>query len=373
MTAQEYKLRLSSILERAENTFGEDMTRTAELNTIKEALDSVPTSIGKDDVAMHQIDNIKESLIQLLKQILEDTQIAFVEMEEPDKNEKELFKHYLLDLKEYRQNLISPSSDMRVKVNTSLRRSKTTLLNELQSQAIIFPTECLDTILECQEVQQENGADWVVHQINEALNTLLEKVNERLCVSFDTVNEILGSEINSLETTYTQAIKLDRTNSSLVSDDIFGLARQALPSIGIGSLGYGAAACLLGPIAGIVAGLTAGGLFIWKSQSSTSKQKKIMELKQRLAPKITLAMTELKTYVAERYEEFEDSLNKSIETMTETLSKEIQDCLDALKSCELDTKRFESKEVLLNNRMTALETYIKQIEILNTNPFKINR
>ncbi len=155
-----------------------------------------------------------------------------------------------------------------------------------------------------------------------------------------------------------------------MSDDMVGLARQALPSIGIGSLGYGAAACLLGPIAGVVAGLAAGGMFIWKSQSSANKQKKIMELKQQLSPKITLAMNELRTYVAERYDEFEEAVAASIESVSEAISKEMQDCVDALKSCEQDSKEFDSQQVLLNNRMNALETHIKQLEILNTNPFE---
>lgn len=372
MTAKEYKSRLSSILDRVKNTVGDNPERCLQLDAIYENLVSVLCENGAEEEIMHNIDNTKQSLILLLKRELEATQIEFVEMGESDDSDKELFKTYLLDLKEYKQNLISPSSDLRVKVSASLRRSKINLLNELQSQAIIFPTECLDTILACEEVQQENGANWVIEQINEALNTLLEEVNARLSTSFNAVNELLGSEIKSLENTYTQAINLGMTRSSSMSDDMFGLARQALPSIGIGSIGYGATACLLGPIAGIVAGLTAGGLFIWKAQSTSSKQKKIAELKQQLAPKITLAMTELKTYVTEKYEDFEEELNRSIDMMAETLSKEMQDCVDALKSCEQDTKHFETLEIRLNNKMTALESYIKQLEILNTNPFKLN-
>ena len=155
-----------------------------------------------------------------------------------------------------------------------------------------------------------------------------------------------------------------------MSDDMFGVARQALPSLGIGSLGYGIAAVMLGPIAGLIAGLTAGGLFLWKSQSSMAKQKKISEIKQQLAPKITLAMNELKTYVLERYDEFEEGISESVKTMVELIDNEMQDCVDALKSCDNDRKAFDAQQVQLNNTMNAVETYIKQLEILNTNPFE---
>lgn len=368
MTPQEYKSRQYSALTRVESILDATGLK-AETDTLKESLASALEQELTEDEANALLDKVKSQLVSLLNQALENTQIAFVEMEEPDQSDKELFMKYLQELKEYRKEFSSPTSETRKKINTLLRRSKTNLLNELQSQAIIFPTECLDTILACREVEQENGANWVVEQINEALNTLLEEVNSRLNSNFKAINEILDSEIEALETNYTLNINLGRQNSNSMSDNIFGLARQALPSIGIGSLGYGAAACLLGPIAGIVAGLAAGGLFIWKSQSSANKQKKIMELKQQLSPKITLAMNELKTYVVERYDEYEEAVATSIETMNEAIAMEIQDCLDALKCCEQDSKDFYSQQVLLNNRINALETHIKQIELLNTKPF----
>ena len=369
MTPQEYKSRLYSILTRVESIL-ETADKKDGADSIKNILSSTFEQEAPDEEANKQLDEIKSSLITLLNEALEAFQIAFVEMEEPDNSDVELFKNHLIELKEYKQELISPSSDTRKKINTVLRRAKTNLLNELQSQAIIFPTECLDTILACDEVEHENGANWVVEQINEALSTLLEEVDVRLGASFDAVNEILGSEIDALETSYTQAINLGRQSTTSMSDDMFGLARQALPSIGIGSIGYGAVACLLGPIAGAVLGLAAGGMFLWKSQSSSNKQRKIMELKQQLSPKLSIAMNELRTYVIDKYDEFEEAVNAYIETMVDATNEEMQDCVDALKSCELDAKEFGSQQLLLYNRMKALETHIKQLEILNTNPFK---
>ena len=372
MTAQEYKSRLNSTLARVESIV-ESYNNKEELDKIKARLASSFETDLSEDEEKNELDTIKLDLISLLRDTLTKIQIAFVEMEEPDNSDEELFKKHMLELKDCRQDLTSHDSDTRKKINTLLKHSKASLINELSSQAIIFPTECLDTILNCPEVEQSNGADWVVQQINEALNALLEEVNARLKETFDSTNQIIGSEIDALENTYTQSINLSRHVGNTMSDDMFGVARQALPSLGIGSLGYGIAAVMLGPIAGLVAGLTAGGLFLWKSQSSMAKQKKISEIKQQLAPKITLAMNELKTYVIERYDEFEEGLSESIKTMLELIDNEMQDCVDALKSCDNDRKAFEAQQVQLNNTMNAVENYIKQLEILNTNPFQNNK
>ncbi len=372
MTAQEYKSRLNSTLARVESIV-ESYNNKEELDKIKARLASSFETDLSEDEEKNELDTIKLDLISLLRDTLTKIQIAFVEMEEPDNSDEELFKKHMLELKDCRQDLTSHDSETRKKINTLLKHSKASLINELSSQAIIFPTECLDTILNCPEVEQSNGADWVVQQINEALNALLEEVNARLKETFDSTNQIIGSEIDALENTYTQSINLSRHVGNTMSDDMFGVARQALPSLGVGSLGYGIAAVMLGPIAGLVAGLTAGGLFLWKSQSSMAKQKKISEIKQQLAPKITLAMNELKTYVIERYDEFEEGLSESIKTMLELIDNEMQDCVDALKSCDNDRKAFEAQQVQLNNTMNAVENYIKQLEILNTNPFQNNK
>lgn len=369
MTAQEYKSKLYSTLTRVEYIV-ESYNNKEELDNIKERLASSSETDSNEDEEKNELDAIKIDIISLLRDTLTTIQITFVEMEEPDNSDAELFKKHMLELKDCKQDLTSHDSETRKKISSLLKHSKANLINELSSQAIIFPTECLDTILNCPEVEQSNGADWVVKQINEALNALLEEVNARLKETFDSANQIIGSEINALENTYTQSINLSRHVGNTMSDDMFGVARQALPSLGIGSLGYGIAAVMLGPIAGLAAGLTAGGLFLWKSQSSMAKQKKISEIKQQLAPKITLAMNELKTYVLERYDEFEEGVTESIKTMIKLIDNEILDCIDALKSCDNDRKAFDARQVKLNNMMNAVETYIKQLEILNTNPFE---
>lgn len=369
MTSQEYKARLLSYFPRVEGIV-EAVGMKPELDGINHRLVSISEQESDEENNLVKLDQLKSDFVSLLNETLTKTQIAFVELEEPDLTDTELFKDYLEKLKSYKKDLLSNDSETRKKISSLLRRSKANLLNELSSQAILFPTECLDTILSCPEVEQDNGADWVVQQINEALNTLLREVDSRLGATFDAANEIIGSEIESLESSYTQSINLSRSVSSSMSDNMLSMARQALPSLGIGSLGYGIAALILGPIAGVVAGLAAGGLFLWKSQSTIAKQKKISEIKQQLAPKISLAMNELKTYVIERYDEFDEKINESIKSMIDIINVETQDCVDALKSCDDEAKEFETTQIQINNKMNALEAYIKQLEILNTNPFE---
>lgn len=369
MNIQEYKSRLYSILTRVEPII-ESCGHKTESDSIKERLASTLEDDCPEKESEAQLNGIKESLIALLKSILTEIQIAFVELKEPDNADSELFKKYLLELKDLKQDISSPVSETRKKITTLLRRSKTNLINEISSQSIIFPTECLDAILACHEVEKANGAQWVVDQINEALNTLFQEVNTRLGASFDEAKEILDVEIDTLQNSYTLAISLGHQNTTSMSDDVFGIARQALPAIGIGGLSTTVVATLINPIVGIATGLAAGGMFIWKSCSSSNRQKKEMELKQQLAPKITLAMNELKTYVIERYDEFEEGIGNSLETLNELVTKEMQDCADALKSCEQDKRNFEASQIALNNKMTSLETHIKQLELLMSNPFE---
>lgn len=367
MTSQEYRNRLYSSITKAE-CIVKSVDLNADIESIKNRLMMSLKQVSSEADAIQELDRLKSEIISLLSETLTKVQIAFVEMDEPDGSDYELFNNYLSELKSYKENLMNSDSETRGKIRIILVKSKNSLINELSCQAIIFPTECLDAILYCPEVEQENGADWVVEQINEALKTLIEELNVRLGATFDAVNELLGSEIDVLEESYTQSISLNRSISTSISDEMFGVARQSLPSLGIGSLGYGITAAMFNPIAGIVVGLTTGGLFLWKSHKIMTKQQRISEIKKKLTPKLTLVINELKNYVQERFDEFIESVNNWVKTMIEVVDKEIKDYNDALRSCDNEIKEFNMLQKQLDNKMTTLEAYIKQLEILNTNP-----
>lgn len=370
MNSVDYATRLQSILSRIVPVF-DTLDKHEVLSLIDTGISEIRDSVEEETVKMQLLDGYKSQLLRSCKDALLDLQVEFVSSDDPDSSDSEMFKKYLNELKEYKQDLISPSSELHHQISSILRRSKTDLISDINNQSILFPTECLDSILSCPEVEQENGANWVVSQINEGLSALLEDVNLRLEATFEAVSDLLGSKIEALESEYgTQTIDYCQSGETTVSDNVFSVARQALPALGVGGISTTLIGTLINPVIGVISGLAAGGLFLYKSQSIYNKQKKVAELKTKLAPKINLAMSELKSYVLEQFDSFDEKLNICITNLLNAINQEMQDCVDAIKSCELERQSFYKHQEAIDMQMVSLETYIKQLSLLNTNPFK---
>lgn len=360
MNIVNYKNRLASVLNRVSPILIE-YDKENELSQLNEVLSK---ELSKQELLV-----IKADILTLLTDTLTSVQIKFVESEEPTTEEVEMFRKYLLELKDYRQELSTPYSEIRKKVATIVRTSRSTLNAELSNQSIAFPNEYLDTILQQSETKDDKTGDWVVAQINEGLNALSEDVSARIGACADAVNEILNSKIETISGTLSTHIYTSNTEVS-TSDKIFGIGRQALPAVGLGGLAATIASTIVNPFLAIGAGLVVGSSYLYKSITTSDLQQRRIELKQKLAPKISLAINELKNHVLEEFSNIEEHVNDYANETCNIIAQEMQDCMDAIKSCENDKKDFYKKQEIMNGQMTCLETYIKQVEVLMNNPFE---
>lgn len=359
MGVPDNKNRLLSILNRVSPILIE-YNKEAELSQLKSVLSSY---LGEEELL-----TAKNDVLSLLGDTLTAVQVKFVESEEPTTEEVELFRKYLIELKDYRQELSTPYSEIRKKVSSIIRTSKSSLSADLSNQAIAFPNEYLDAILLREEARIDKSGDWVVAQVNEGLAALSDDISVRIGACADAVNEVLNCKIRTISNTISSHVSASGS-STTTSDKIYGIGRQALPAIGLGGITATIASAILNPVLAVGAGLAIGASFLYKGLTTSEYQQRRMELKQRLAPKISLAINEMKNYVIEEFSNIEEQVNDYANEMCTAIAQEMQDCMDAIKSCENDRREFYKKQEVMNGQMTCLETYIKQVEILMNNPF----
>ena len=183
MNEVNYKNRLASVLNRVSPILIE-YDKENELSQLNEILSK--------ELSEQELLVVKADILTLLTDTLTSVQIKFVESEEPTNEESEMFRKYLLELKDYRQELSTPYSEIRKKVATIIRTSRSTLNAELSNQSIAFPNEYLDAILQHPELKDDKTGDWVVAQINEGLRALSEDVSARIGACADAINERLS-------------------------------------------------------------------------------------------------------------------------------------------------------------------------------------
>ena len=317
------------------------------------------------------LEGIKQRLIASLSNIKEMLSYQFAQLQEPDEEEQELFKNRLIELKQMKDSVLNPSSEIRKKITHIIKNSQTKVINELTKQSILFSTECLDSILKRPEAKGDNGGNWVLQQINLGLESLAAEVDLRIESGFNEVNELLGEEILISEGGFTERINVDLTPAERsIADKACNMTRQALPGLGVAGLAAGVLSIFCGPLVYGLGGLAAAAAYVYKSGKDANAANRIYELKSKLGPQITIAMNDLKTYVQQRYDEFNDALVESIERMTNEIVTEMQDVVDAIKSIENDKKETAKQLEALEGQVQFVETHLKQTELLLTNPFE---
>ena len=155
-----------------------------------------------------------------------------------------------------------------------------------------------------------------------------------------------------------------------VADKACNMTRQALPGLGVAGLAAGVLSIFCGPLVYGLGGLAAAAAYVYKSAKDANAANRVYELKTKLGPQITIAMNDLKTYVQQRYDEFNEALVDSIERMTNEIVTEMQDAVDALKSIENDKKEVAKQLEVIEGQVQFVETHLKQTELLLTNPFE---
>lgn len=317
------------------------------------------------------LEEIKQRLIASLSNVKEMLSYQFAQLKNTDEEGQDLFKNRLIELKQMKGNVLNPSSEIRKKITHIIKNSQTKVINELTKQSILFSTECLDSILKCPEAKSENGGNWVLQQINLGLESLAVEVDLRIESGFNEVNELLGKEIQISKEKFTERINVDLTPvEKSIADKACNMTRQALPGLGVAGLAAGVLSIFCGPLVYGLGGLAAAAAYVYKSSKDANAATRIYELKSKLGPQITIAMNDLKTYVQQRYDEFNEALVESIERMTNEIVTEMQDVVDALKSTENDKKEVAKQLEEIERQVQFVESHLKQTELLLTNPFE---
>ena len=350
------------------NTSGsEKMRQSSHCDEVTEVLNSIIPEYRRGLLI-----SSKEQLTKAIQDVLQNMQFQFNQMEKPNEEDSVLFNEKLNELKKLQKDIVIPTSELRKKISSILKQSQTSVMNELTHQSILFSTDCLDTLLKDDRAKGADGGQWVLQQINLGLESLAAEVDLKIDAGFDAVNEMLGGEIDIIHDRFTKSIQTDLSPAEkTLADKACGLARHSLPGLGIATI----SSILLEPLAlnPVVAGIGIIALavgFVFKTHKDANVAARTMELKSKLAPQITVAMADLKMYVQQRFDEFNGNLINSLENISNGLVADMQEILEALKDCEKDKQKFAQTQMQLGNQIKTLDTILKQIQLLMSNPFE---
>lgn len=344
----------------------EKMKTSSNCESIDKALcDIVPA------YKMNVLRNLKSFMLSSLNALIEKYEYQISQIEDPNPEAQQEYKAKLMELKAMKDDLANPTSTTRKKISKVIHATQSNVINELTRQSILFSTDCLDQLLKRPEAKAENGGNWVLAQLNMGLESIAAEVDQRILLGFTKVNEILGENVEVEELGFTERISADLTPAEKdLASKACGFARNALPGMGIFGLTGMALSLFCGPVIMGLGALGAAAAYVYKSNKDQNTQSRLYELKSKLAPQITIVMNDLKAYVQQRFESFNESLVESFETMTSEVVAEMQQVMTELKSADDDAKAAAKLKEQVQEQLNFVLAHRKQVELLLTNPFE---
>lgn len=313
---------------------------------------------------------LKNYMLSSLDSLIEKYEYQISQIESPNPETQEEYKAKLLELKAMKDDLANPTSPTRKKISKVIHSTQSNVINELTRQSILFSTDCLDQLLKRPESKADNGGDWILAQLNMGLESIAAEVDQRILLGFTQVNEILGENVEVGELGFTERINVDLTPTEKdLASKACGFARNALPGMGIFGLTGMALSLFCGPVIMGLGALGAAAAYVYKSNKDQNTQTRLYELKSKLAPQITIVMNDLKSYVQQRFEEFNESLIQSFESMTSDVVAEMQQVMAELKSVDNDAKEAAKLKEHVQEQLNFVTAHRRQAELLLTNPF----
>lgn len=314
---------------------------------------------------------LKNYMLSSLASLVEKYEYQISQIKSPNAGVQEEYKAKLLELKAVKDDLANPTSPTRKKISKVIHSTQSNVINELTRQSILFSTDCLDQLLKRPEAKAENGGDWVLAQLNMGLESIATEVDQRILLGFTQVNEILGENVEVGYIGFTERISVDLTPTEKdLASKACGLARNALPCSGIAMMAGGALSLFCGPALIGLGALGAAAGYLYKTNKDQNTQARIFELKSKLAPQITIVMNDLKSYVQQRFEAFNESLIESFEQMTADVVAEMQDVMSELNRVNNDAKEAAKLKEQVQEQLNFVSAHKKQVELLLTNPFE---
>lgn len=310
-------------------------------------------------------------MLTSLSSLVEKYEYQLSQIGDPNPEDQEQYKAKLMELKSMREDLANPNSPTRKKIAKVIHSTQSNVINELTRQSILFSTDCLDQLLKRPEAKAPDGSDWVLSQLNMGLESIAAEVDQRIQLGFTEVNSILGENVEIGAMAFSGRIDVDLTPAEKdIASKACGFARNALPGMGVATMAGFALSLFCGPVLVGLGALGAAASYVYKTNKDQNTQARIYELKTKLSPQITIVMNDLKAYVQQRFEAFNESLVESFESMTADVVAEMQQVIDDLKNIDADAKAATKLKEQVQEQLNFIRAHRQQVELLLTNPFE---
>lgn len=312
------------------------------------------------NIILSELETALNTISEEMKQLQKDSNEKLNSMEELQKQ--------LVVLSKFRSDLNNPTSQIRLQINSIFEDARNEVQNIISHDGTLLTSTEFDSLLES-ERGLENEGKWLVAQINDRLQKLSRRVDDRIESAFEEISNSIEKEITNVIDSEAFLVSGELKSCSVINSQLaFSLAGKVMTGGMIGGLATVAVELLI-PGVGLIAGLATAAALIWKQVSRETQQQKRVSLKQQVLPKINLAITDMRNQANTRFSKFHQNLLQTLQTIIEETEDKMKTLQVSIQESRTSEHQGKEKIEALEQKAKFCETITSQMKLLYSNPF----
>lgn len=335
--------------------------------------DAVLTGITEqtESYKRNQYKKYRDMVVSELRDALNAISVEIQQLQK-DSNEKlntiEELQKQQVALGKFRADLNNPKSQIMLQINSIFEDARNEVQNIISHDGTLLTSTEFDALLES-ERGLENEGKWFVAQINDKLQKLSRRVDNRIESAFEEISNRIEKEITNVMDSEAFLVSGDLKSFSVINSQLaFSLAGKVMTGGMIGGLATVAVELLI-PGVGLLAGLATAAALIWKQVSRETQQQKRISLRQQVLPKINLAITDMRNQANTRFTKFHQNLLQTLQIIIEETEDKMKTLQASIQESRTSEHKGKEKIAELEQKVKFCETLIAQMKLLYSNPY----
>ena len=335
--------------------------------------DAVLTGITEqtESYKRNQYKKYRDMVVSELRDALNAISVEIQQLQK-DSNEKlntiEELQKQQVALGKFRADLNNPKSQIMLQINSIFEDARNEVQNIISHDGTLLTSTEFDALLES-ERGLENEGKWLVAQINDKLQKLSRRIDNRIESAFEEISNSIEKEITNVMDSEAFLVSGDLKSCSVINSQLaFSLAGKVMTGGMIGGLATVAVELLI-PGVGLLAGLATAAALIWKQVSRETQQQKRISLRQQVLPKINLAITDMRNQANTRFTKFHQNLLQTLQIIIEETEDKMKTLQASIQESRTSEHKGKEKIVELEQKVKFCETLMAQMKLLYSNPF----
>lgn len=306
-----------------------------------------------DDYRQSHLDVVAADLDELINLVLAPLQAQLNQIDSPDIDQVGELTKRKNELDKEIANLTDPNSEFRNKISSIISVKREELLTYLNNATVEMQNSNLRKLMDDPRASADDGGVWMGRMLNDMLTYLSSDIAVRLNEMFAKIAAMpeFGGNLKFSAKQFEVDIASCNIEEKLPWHKrvLAGMSGMGICTIAFGLLGQ------FVPVVGQIAVAAVGGGVMARNIHDAVRNHNEQGLRQIYQPQITATLSNLRTYVDMRFQDFQHEWLKVVTDLAQEYRSSIQESLAQIQQIKQQMAQAVNMRVNIQNKMKPLE------------------